>query len=181
MPRKPLEKVSNLPYHIYNRVLSQKKYPPELMERIWGIYCDELRVLSWAFHARIHLFVLMHNHFHIILETPEANIDEVMMHFQREVSKRIKEITGTQDFRFQARYKWVLITNAIHYENVYRYVAMNPVEAGICGDPALYRFSTLHGQFGNSTLHCPIFELSPFAGILPACMAARHEWIRCRV
>jgi putative transposase len=181
MPRKPTQKTAHYPYHIYNRVNSKKKYPPLLLEAVWKIYCDELCVMSWAYGVEIHIFVLMNNHYHLVVETPEANISEAMLQFQREVSKRVKELTCSQDFRFQARYKCKTLENEIQYSNTYRYVALNPVESKLASSPIEFRYSSLFGQFGGSALEFPIFEKSRFTGLLPRCMAEREHWLGGRV
>lgn len=177
MPRKKTERTSEFPYHVYNRLLSQKPYPARLMPLIWEAYVDALKLATWAYGARVHLFVLMSNHFHLIVETPHCNLPEVMLYTQREISKRVKELTRSQDYLFASRYKAKLITNEVQYENTYRYVAQNPVEAGLSIEPTLYEYSTLYGQYGNGRLECPLYELSVFSGLLPDCLANRLVWI----
>jgi REP element-mobilizing transposase RayT len=180
MPRKPLIKTNTFPYHIYNRLLDKKFYPEKLMPRVWEIYCDAARVLTWAFGVRIQMMVLMSSHYHLLLHTPDENIAESMLYFQREISRRLTALVGSQDFRFGARYKWKLVENPVQFENTYRYIASNPVEAGLSLTPALYPFSSLAGIYGNEVHRCPIYPCCHFSTLLPDKLEDLETWIEVR-
>ncbi|NCN26541.1 hypothetical protein GW915_03110 [bacterium] len=157
MPRKPLIRSSVLPYHIYNRSLDQQFYPVEA-NRIWSQCCDILRILSWANHLRVHSFVLMSNHYHLLASTPDENIDEIAGYFQSELSAWIKRETSLQRFRFSGRYKWSIISNARHYYQVYDYIHQNPIRAGICAKAQDYPYSSFSGIQGRIDNFPPIYS-----------------------
>ncbi|HVJ65003.1 MAG TPA: hypothetical protein VM901_07095 [Bdellovibrionota bacterium] len=119
----------------------------------------------------------MSNHYHLILSTPDGNIDAAMLYFHREISRALTRLSGNQDYRFQARYKWKLIENALQFENAYRYVARNPCTAGVVDSPTAYPFSTVSGEFGRSRLWCPVHKCWLYDGVIPESMAKREEWL----
>ena len=58
---------------------------------------------------RIHSYVLMKNHFHWLLETPEGNLVEVMKWFLSAYSQRFNGRHGRHGHVFQGRYKAVIV------------------------------------------------------------------------
>lgn len=157
MPRKKLLRQSEVPYHVFNRVISKDFYPENNMDKVWGIYCDAARTVSWAFGAQIHALVLMSNHYHMLISTPSNNLDSILMYFQSDISRRVTKMVEDQKYRFQSRYKWVLVRNAVEYIRTFRYIAFNPVEAGITSCPFSYRYSSIAFQHGEARDCCPLF------------------------
>ncbi len=128
------------------------------MTQAWEIFSDYLWFITYAYKVRIHAFVLMNNHFHLIISTPEANIDEAMNYFLREVSKRIGEAAGRKNQIFGGPYHWSVIKNSIYYHHAYKYVYRNPVHAGICSKVEDYKYSTLQTTLGLSSSIIPAVD-----------------------
>jgi putative transposase len=164
MARKQLIRSSEFPYHIYNRTLEHRFYDFPLDE-LWAEAAALLRVLSWAYDFKIHAFVLMGNHYHLLATTPSANLDAGIRYFQSELSRWIHIRTGQQRFRFGARYGWSLIGNVKYARDVFRYVLQNPRRAEIAASVELYRFSTLQTQLGISNTGIPIHPMNFCEGI----------------
>jgi putative transposase len=145
------------------------------MGRIWSIYCDSARIVSWGFCAQIHALVLMNNHYHLLISTPSSNLDTIMMHFQREISRHVTRLAKEQRFRFQSRYKWKLIKSPTHYLRTYQYIAHNPVEAGLCSSPLAYPYSTIGFELGSENVKecCPIYTRSNLSQWIPENPASR--------
>lgn len=147
------------------------------MDRIWTIYCDAARIVSWGFGAQIHALVLMNNHYHMLLSTPEGNIDEIMMHFQREISRHVTRVAKEQRYRFQSRYKWELIQSPIQYSRTYLYVANNPVEAGLCENCLDYPYSTIPFEVGLIEDSCPVSPCANLGELIPECPLEKVDWL----
>ena|SRR5688572_9934931 len=47
----------------------------------WTRFLERLRIAKEIFSVRVHAYVLMSNHFHLIVETPKANLSEFMRQF----------------------------------------------------------------------------------------------------
>ena len=86
---------------------------------------------------RIHAWVLMSNHYHIMLETPEPNLVEGMKWLQNAYTRRFK-VRHTQWGRlFGDRYKSVLVQrDGYYYETLMDYIHLNPARAGLINPAA---------------------------------------------
>jgi putative transposase len=135
------------------------------MQEIWDEASSILRILTWAFDFKIHAFVLMANHYHLLVTTPSGNLDDGMRYFQSELSRWIHERSGTEGFKFGTRYRWSVINNVRYARDVFRYVIQNPLRAGVISSIEEYPYSTIHHQLGFSNAGIPIFPLLLAEGI----------------
>lgn len=157
MPRKKTYRTSDFPYHVTARSSNQEWfYLP--MDQVWQIFMNYLWFVSLVYKVRIHAFVLMSNHFHLLVRTPEANIDEAMNYLLREVSKTIGIEANRKNQIFGGPYHWSVIKNSTYYHHAYKYVYRNPVHAGICNRVEDYRYSTLRGLLGREPLLLPVAD-----------------------
>ena len=91
------------------------------------LFLEKLKTSLDIYQVNLHAYVLMGNHFHMIVQTPRANLSEFMRHFN---------ITYTGDFNrrhrrvghlYQGRYKAILVDKDSYLAEVSRYVHLNPV------------------------------------------------------
>ena len=82
---------------------------------------------------RIHAYVLMGNHYHLLLETPEANLVAGMKWLQGTYTQRYNGRHQLRGHLFQGRYKSVPVEteNAGYLETVSTYIHLNPARAGL--------------------------------------------------
>jgi len=118
------------------------------MEDVWKIFVSELNKVSLDGRFRIHAFVLMHNHYHLVASTAEnVMLGNPMQSLQKSVSRTINFRADRINHVFGGPYKGCLITCPYHYARVLKYVYRNPVKAGICSRVEDYIYSTvLTGQ-----------------------------------
>lgn len=158
MGRKNLIRTSNFPYHVVVRSNNREWFPLE-MRKTWEIYSDLLTFVTWAYGIHVHAFVLMSNHFHLILSTPERNLDESMKYLLGQSSKEINRLSGRINRVYGGRYKWTIIDNESYLINVLRYVYENPLKAGLVSEIEYYPYSTLNGVLGQSRLSIPLYPI----------------------
>lgn len=127
-------------------------------DELWSYACDLLLFCTYVFKIEIHSFVLMNNHYHMIVRTPDANIDKFMFYFNRELSREIGRLNGSINHRFGSRYSASVISDVRYYHNAYKYVYRNPVEAGACQKVEDYKYSSLNFPLGNEIYRFPIFD-----------------------
>jgi len=86
---------------------------------------------------RLHAWVLLRNHFHWLLETPEANLVSGMKWFLGAYSQRFNARHGQRGHVFQGRYKAVVVESGSgqYFETVSTYIHLNPARAGLLRDP----------------------------------------------
>jgi putative transposase len=82
---------------------------------------------------RLHAFVLMSNHYHLLIETPEANLVAGMRWFQTTWTVRFNRFHGLSGHLFQGRYKAVIVDpeERDYFVSVSDYIHLNPVRAGL--------------------------------------------------
>ncbi len=80
---------------------------------------------------RVHAFVLMSNHYHLLVETPEANLIAGMRWFQTTYTVRFNRRHRLSGHLFQGRYKAVLVDPEArdYFVTLSDYIHLNPVRA----------------------------------------------------
>jgi REP element-mobilizing transposase RayT len=111
---------------------------------------DRLRFLETLGEAcaktgwRIHAYVLMGNHYHLLVETPEGNLVKGMKWLQGTYTQRFNHRHQAFGHLFQGRYKAVIIDGGApgYFEVVSTYIHLNPARAGLirCGREPLRRY-----------------------------------------
>jgi REP element-mobilizing transposase RayT len=142
MPRKLLIRTAEFPYHLRARSNNGDWFalPPH---ECWSIFDDVLRRVEKKYGFKTKLFLLMGNHFHWLVFTPLANVDEGMRYFMTESSREIARRAGRRNKIYGARYGWSVIMDPDYYAEAFRYICLNPVRAGICVSAWEYSWSTL--------------------------------------
>jgi putative transposase len=100
---------------------------------------------------RVHAWVLMGNHFHLLLETPQPNLVAGMKWLLGVFSQGWNRARGRQGHVFQGRYKSVPVNGGdadrYYFRIVADYIHLNPARAGLAGGKfgklASYRWSSL--------------------------------------
>lgn len=103
---------------------------------------------------RVHAWVLMGNHFHLLLETPQANLVSGMKYLMGTFSQGWNRARMRRGHVFQGRYKAVPVNgtdaDAHYFRSVADYMHLNPARAGLAGGVkgALidYKWSSLPGH-----------------------------------
>ena len=83
--------------------------------------------LGERFGARVHAYVLMDNHFHVLLETPEANLSRTMQWLGVSYSLWFNRRHDRVGHLFQGRFKAVVVEDDAGWQEVARYAHLNPV------------------------------------------------------
>ncbi len=122
------------------------------------------------FGWRLHAYVVMNNHFHLAVETPEPNLSLGMKWLQGTWARRSNLYHGLIGRPFQGRYKALLVEPGHVLGQVAHYVHLNPVRAKIVASKSAsdYRWSSLNrfvhgGRPGFLEAECLLSE----AGGLP--------------
>jgi len=95
-----------------------------------------------------HSYCLMGNHYHLLMETPLPNLPSGMRQLNGVFTQRYNKRRGRVGHLFQARYTSILVERDSHLLTLVRYVAWNPVRAGLCSEPAAWRWSSYPALLG---------------------------------
>jgi putative transposase len=86
-------------------------------------------------------YCLMGTHFHLIVQTPQPNLSAGMKRLNWLYSRTFNKRHGTKGHLFESRFTSTFIQTPEHLLNAVRYVALNPVEAGLCASAADWPWS----------------------------------------
>jgi REP element-mobilizing transposase RayT len=95
---------------------------------ILGETCDRF---NWICHA----YCLMTNHYHLLLETPDANLSKGMRQLNGVYTQYVNRAHGRVGHLFEGRFKAILVERERYLLELARYVVLNPVRAGMVGTP----------------------------------------------
>jgi REP element-mobilizing transposase RayT len=94
----------------------------------------------------LHCFVLMVNHYHLVIGTPFANLNSIMHYINSSYTNYVNRKMKRSGHLLQGRYKAILIDHDSYLLEVSRYLHLNPVRAGIVQRPEDYPHSS-YGSF----------------------------------
>jgi len=91
---------------------------------------------------RLHAWVLMTNHYHLLVETLDPNLARGMRQLNGIYAQAFNRRHETVGHLFQGRYKGILVDRESHLLELVRYVVLNPVRAGMVRAPAEHEWSS---------------------------------------
>jgi len=90
----------------------------------------------------LHAYVFMDNHYHLLIETPYANLKQVMQNINTSYTVYINRRHNRAGHLFQGRYKAFIVDKESYLLELGRYIHLNPVRAGIVKIPEDYKWSS---------------------------------------
>jgi putative transposase len=90
----------------------------------------------------LHSYVLMTNHYHLIIETLKANLNKIMHYINGSYTTYFNRNQGRNGHLFQGRYKAILVDVDRYLLELSRYLHLNPVRAGLVKRPEEYGYSS---------------------------------------
>jgi REP element-mobilizing transposase RayT len=144
-------------YHVTCRGNDRKNIFADDRDR--SMFLDKLKTSVGIYEIRVHAYVLMSNHFHMIVETPKGNLSEFMRHFNISYTAAYNRRHKRVGHLYQGRFKSILVDADNYLLELSRYVHLNPVRlASYKGrdtrekikDLERYRWSSLGGYLSSS-------------------------------
>ena len=96
----------------------------------------------------ISVYVLMTNHFHLVLKTPDPNLALGMKWLNSTYAAWYNRRHGKVGHLFGERYKAIHVQGEEYLQRLARYVVLNPVRANMVGSPGEYRWSSYRATAG---------------------------------
>lgn len=112
-------------------------------------FLDILRDVVDRFGWLCHAYCLMPNHYHLLVETPRANLSRGMRHLNGVYTQAFNRWHKRTGHIFQGRFKSILIQRESYLLEVARYVALNPVRAGMVKHPRQWKWSSYRATAGE--------------------------------
>jgi len=114
-------------YHLMNRGNSRQEIFFTDEDR--GIFLSGLMESCGIYGVRLIAYVLMANHFHLIVQTEQANLSAFMRHFLVSYTVRINRKWARSGHVFQGRYKSLIIDKDSYLLPLSRYIHLNPIRS----------------------------------------------------
>ncbi len=114
------------------------------------LFLDGLGDVVDRFNWLCHAHCLMTNHYHLVVETPDGNLAKGMRQLNGVYTQTINRRHGRSGHVFQGRYTAVLVDADAHLLELARYVVLNPVRAGMVGDPGKWKWSSYRATAGKA-------------------------------
>lgn len=99
---------------------------------------------NWCIHA----YCLMTNHYHLVIETPEANLSKGMRQLNGIYTQRYNRRHHCVGHVFQGRYKAILVQKRRYLLELARYVVLNPVRANLVANAGQWVWSSFRPTSG---------------------------------
>jgi REP element-mobilizing transposase RayT len=107
-----------------------------------------LRSVTERFNVRCHAYCLMGNHYHLLLETPAANLSRAIRQLNGVYAQSFNRRHDRTGHLFQGRFESRLVEKEAYLLAVSRYVVLNPVRADLVSHPSEWMWSSYRAQIG---------------------------------
>ena len=141
MPRQPRYPMAGVPQHIIQR--GNNRQVTFLEDADYSHYRNYLADALSMHHCRLHAYVLMTNHVHLLV-TPQHvdGMSKLMQSVGRRYVRYFNDSHQRTGTLWEGRYKASPTDSAQYLLTCYRYIELNPVRAGIVSDPGEYPYSS---------------------------------------
>jgi putative transposase len=112
-------------YHVMNR--GNRREDIFITDTDRRIFVDALSDSCEIFSVNLIAYVLMPNHFHLLIQTAHGNLSEFMRHFLVTYTVRFNRRHGRSGHVFQGRFKSLLVEEDQYLLPLSRYIHLNPI------------------------------------------------------
>ncbi len=127
-------------YHITAR--GNEKRPIFLVERDFTRFLGRLEGIHERYGVLIHSYVLMTNHYHLLLETPRGHLSAALHDLNTAYTNYFNRRHDRVGHLFEGRYRSILVDKDNYLLELSRYIHLNPVRARLVKEPETYRWSS---------------------------------------
>ncbi|WP_196141204.1 transposase, partial [Aliikangiella sp. G2MR2-5] len=126
MPRPTRIEYQGAFHHVMNRGRHRRTIFHDT--RYFEAFLKTLEEAHQRFDAVIHAYCLMSNHYHLLIETPKANLGQIMKHINGLYTQRYNRLKKVDGPLFRGRYKSILLDADAYLLQLSRYIHRNPLE-----------------------------------------------------
>lgn len=132
-------------YHVYSR--GNQKQPIFLSDEDRYYFLKILRDTHERLGTIFHVYCLMNNHYHLVLETPRGNLSRTMHFINTAYSIHINTKHERCGHLFQGRFKAILMEAEAYARTLTKYIHGNPVRDGSVDHPEHFEWSSCQEYF----------------------------------
>jgi REP element-mobilizing transposase RayT len=127
-------------YHILSR--GNEKRAIFFEDKDYHSFLDILGEMVDRFNLEVHAYVLMKNHYHLLIRTKEANLSRAIQWLGVTYSVRFNHRHQRSGHLFQGRFKSFIVENEQYFLSLALYIHGNPQRAGIAANVDDYPWSS---------------------------------------
>ena len=110
------------------------------------------------YRIKVYGYVLLSDHFHLLIETPTGNLSEFMRHFNITYTSYFNRINKRLGHLYRGRYKSILVDKSNYLSMISRYIHLNPIRVNTMKNKPLkekerylkdYKWSSLPGYISK--------------------------------
>ncbi len=135
-------------YHVTARGNERKALVRDDRDR--ARFVDTLAQMVQQYRVACHAWVLMTNHYHLLLETPTPNLSLAIRHLNGVYTQAFHRRHRRVGHLFQGRFKAIVVEKEAHLLELCRYVVLNPARAGLVAHPRRYGWSSYRATAGEA-------------------------------
>ena len=139
---------SNAWYHVMNRGRSRTKIfnsPEDYL-----VFIELLREATFLWKVKIAAYCLMSNHYHLLVQTPGANLSRCMRHINGIYTQYFNRTNRSDGPLFRGRYKSIIVDQDRYLLELVRYIHRNPLRAGLVKRLEDYRWTSHKAYISES-------------------------------
>jgi len=146
MPRRPRIDMVGY-YHIVNRGVEQRV--------VYNDHADFTHFLELLcsgcqlYNVQLHGYVLMHNHYHLLIETKDENLSRFMKHLNASYAIYFNKKYKRSGHLWQGRFKSWYVTNEAYLYTLIGYIENNPIKAHMVQKLGEYPYSSYNTLVGD--------------------------------
>ena len=141
MPRRARLSLPGIPWHIIQR--GNNRSACFYAEEDYLLYLDTLKEQAIKFGCKVHAYVLMTNHVHLLITPEEKDSAALLMkHLGQRYVQYINRTYKRSGTLWEGRFRSGLTQSTDYVLSCYRYIELNPVRANMVDHPRRYPWSS---------------------------------------
>ena len=135
-------------YHVMNR--GRRGEDVFTGKKDYNAFINLLKELVEDYNVKIAAYCLLSNHYHLLVQTPTANISRAMRHLNGVYTQRFNKINHCDGQLFRGRFKSILVDADSYLIELLRYIHRNPLESGMVDNINKYTWSSHKAYLSGS-------------------------------
>jgi REP element-mobilizing transposase RayT len=127
-------------YHVIARGNNKEYIFKDSIDK--GYFIKIIKESMKGMNYRLYGYVLMDNHYHLLLQVFDKKLQEIMHQINNKYSKYFNYKYKRVGHVFQGRYKAILVQDERYAVSLLRYIHQNPIKAGMCKKIEGYKWSS---------------------------------------
>lgn len=150
MPRRPRVHYSHATYH----VMLQGNYKQNIFfdDSDYLEFYRLLERVTQQYNCKIHLFCLMTNHVHLVIQIKYIPLSKIMQNISSSFTRYINKKFNKNGHLFRGRYRDKLVQDDRYFLELCYYIHKNPLSAKMVTDLDCYSWSSHHQYAKNDKL-----------------------------